>query len=99
MLSMATGCGNCRRICKPRANDAASIGDYIKTRFRASTARRARLRRGDRHMASVPAGSAYISHHMFEVNGETGAWGHAIGGMGAISDASARRWPMAHRSN
>ncbi len=34
-------------------------------------------------------GSAYVLlHHVFgEVNGEKGAWGHAIGGMGAITEA------------
>ena len=34
-------------------------------------------------------GSAYVLlHHVFgEVNGKKGAWGHAIGGMGAISQA------------
>jgi phytoene dehydrogenase-like protein len=38
------------------------------------------------------AGSAYVMlHHAFgEVNGKKGAWGHAIGGMGAISQAMAR---------
>ena len=37
-------------------------------------------------------GSAYVLlHHVFgEVNGKKGAWGHAIGGMGAISEAMAR---------
>src|ERR671912_734512 len=37
------------------------------------------------------AGSAYVMlHHVFgEVNGKKGVWGHAIGGMGAISDAIA----------
>jgi phytoene dehydrogenase-like protein len=37
-------------------------------------------------------GSAYVLlHHVFgEVNGKTGVWGHAIGGMGAISAAIAR---------
>ncbi|MBM3347715.1 MAG: NAD(P)/FAD-dependent oxidoreductase, partial [Betaproteobacteria bacterium] len=37
------------------------------------------------------AGSAYVLlHHAFgEVNGKRGAWGHAIGGMGAISAAIA----------
>ncbi len=37
-------------------------------------------------------GSAYILlHHTFgEVNGNKGAWGHAIGGMGAITQAMAR---------
>ncbi len=36
-------------------------------------------------------GTAYVLlHHVFgEVNGKRGAWGHAIGGMGAISDALA----------
>jgi phytoene dehydrogenase-like protein len=36
-------------------------------------------------------GTAYVLlHHAFgEVNGRRGAWGHAIGGMGAISDAIA----------
>lgn len=37
-------------------------------------------------------GSAYVLlHHVFgEVNGKRGAWGHAIGGMGAITQAMAR---------
>lgn len=37
-------------------------------------------------------GSAYVLiHHFFgEVNGRTGAWGHARGGMGAITQAMAR---------
>ncbi len=37
-------------------------------------------------------GSAYgLLHHVFgEVNGQRGAWGHAIGGMGAITQAMAR---------
>jgi phytoene dehydrogenase-like protein len=37
-------------------------------------------------------GSAYVLlHHVFgEVNGKKGAWGHSIGGMGAITQAMAR---------
>jgi phytoene dehydrogenase-like protein len=37
-------------------------------------------------------GSAYVLlHHVFgEVNGQKGVWGHAIGGMGAITQAMAR---------
>jgi len=37
-------------------------------------------------------GSAYVLlHHVFgEVNGRKGAWGHAIGGMGAITQAMAK---------
>jgi phytoene dehydrogenase-like protein len=36
-------------------------------------------------------GTAYVLlHHVFgEINGKAGAWGHAVGGMGAISDAIA----------
>ncbi|HLW22927.1 MAG TPA: NAD(P)/FAD-dependent oxidoreductase [Steroidobacteraceae bacterium] len=38
------------------------------------------------------AGSAYVLlHHVFgEVNGKKGMWGHAVGGMGAITQAMAR---------
>ncbi|MEL6302584.1 MAG: NAD(P)/FAD-dependent oxidoreductase [Pseudomonadota bacterium] len=38
------------------------------------------------------AGTGYVLlHHVFgEVNGKSGAWGHAIGGMGSISKAIAR---------
>ena len=37
-------------------------------------------------------GSAYVLlHHVFgEVNGKTGVWGHAIGGMGAITQAMSK---------
>jgi phytoene dehydrogenase-like protein len=45
------------------------------------------------NMQSIYApGSAYVLlHHMFgEVNGTKGAWGHAIGGMGAITQAMAK---------
>ena len=36
-------------------------------------------------------GTAYVLlHHCFgEVNGKTGVWGHAVGGMGAITQAMA----------
>ncbi len=45
------------------------------------------------HFADLASpGSAYVLlHHVFgEVNGRKGAWGHAIGGMGAITQAMAR---------
>ena len=45
------------------------------------------------HFASpYSPGSAYVLlHHAFgEVNGKRGIWGHALGGMGAISDAIAK---------
>lgn len=72
----------------------ASIGDFIKARFESEKLRGALGFEGViGNMASpFQAGSAYVLlHHMFgEVNGEAGAWGHAIGGMGAISNAMAR---------
>ena len=42
-------------------------------------------------------GSAYVLlHHVFgEVNGRKGAWGHAVGGMGAITRAMARACELA----
>ena len=45
------------------------------------------------HFASpYSPGSAYVLlHHAFgEVNGKRGTWGHAVGGMGAISEAIAK---------
>ena len=45
------------------------------------------------HFASpYSPGSAYVLlHHAFgEVNGRRGAWGHALGGMGAVSEAIAK---------
>jgi phytoene dehydrogenase-like protein len=72
----------------------ASIGDYVKARFESEAMQGALGFEGViGNMASpFQAGSAYVLlHHAFgEVNGEAGAWGHAIGGMGAISDAMAR---------
>lgn len=46
---------------------------------------------GAYHSPDTP-GSAYVLlHHVFgEVNGKPGQWGHAIGGMGAITQAMAR---------
>ena len=46
------------------------------------------------------AGTAYVLlHHGFgEANGRKGAWGHAIGGMGAITQAMARARPRSAES-
>ena len=43
------------------------------------------------YVSPYAAGSAYVMlHHAFgEVNGKKGVWGHAIGGMGAITQAMA----------
>jgi hypothetical protein len=44
------------------------------------------------YAAPSTPGSAYVLlHHVFgEVNGVDGAWGHAIGGMGAITTPHAK---------
>ena len=44
------------------------------------------------YASPLTPGTAYVLlHHCFgEVNGKPGVWGHAVGGMGAISDAMAR---------
>jgi phytoene dehydrogenase-like protein len=44
------------------------------------------------YAAPSTPGSAYVLlHHCFgEVNGKRGAWGHAVGGMGAITEALAK---------
>jgi phytoene dehydrogenase-like protein len=40
---------------------------------------------------SAPCSAYVLAHHLFgEVNGKKGAWGHAIGGMGAITQAMKR---------
>ena len=46
-------------------------------------------------------GSAYVLlHHSFgEVNGKKGVWGHAIGGMGAITQAMAKAASLLRRGH
>ncbi len=59
--------------------------DYVKTAFGFDAVV------GNYAGVSTP-GSAYVLlHHVFgEVNGKFGAWGHSVGGMGAITQAMAR---------
>lgn len=46
---------------------------------------------GNMQSAHAPASAYVLLHHMFgEVNGVKGAWGHAQGGMGAITQAMAK---------
>jgi phytoene dehydrogenase-like protein len=71
-----------------------SAGDYLDAAFE-STAIKAALGFDGivGHYASPYApGSAYVllHHCLGEVNGKKGQWGHAIGGMGAITQAMAR---------
>jgi phytoene dehydrogenase-like protein len=71
-----------------------SIGDYLDRWFESDPVK------GDfgfegivgNMVSPYQAGTAYVLlHHAFgEINGRTGVWGHARGGMGAITQAMAR---------
>ena len=70
-----------------------SAGDYLDTWFESAPIKAAYGFDGivGNYASPYAAGSAYVLlHHMFgEVNGKKGAWGHAIGGMGMITQAMA----------
>jgi phytoene dehydrogenase-like protein len=71
-----------------------SAGDYLDAWFESAPIKAAYGFDGivGNYASPYSAGSGYVLlHHVFgEVNGKKGAWGHAIGGMGAISQAMAR---------
>jgi phytoene dehydrogenase-like protein len=71
-----------------------SAGDYLDTWFESAPIKAAYGFDGivGNYASPYAAGSAYVLlHHVFgEVNGKKGAWGHAIGGMGAISQAMSK---------
>jgi phytoene dehydrogenase-like protein len=71
-----------------------SAGDYLDTWFESAPIKAAYGFDGivGNYASPYAAGSAYVLlHHVFgEVNGKKGAWGHAIGGMGAITQAMAK---------
>jgi phytoene dehydrogenase-like protein len=73
---------------------AGSAGDYLDGWFESAPIKAAYGFDGivGNYASPFAAGSAYVLlHHVFgEVNGKKGAWGHAIGGMGAISQAMAK---------
>jgi phytoene dehydrogenase-like protein len=70
-----------------------SAGDYLDGWFESAPIKAAYGFDGivGNYASPYAGGSAYVLlHHVFgEVNGKKGAWGHAIGGMGAISQAMA----------
>ena len=70
-----------------------SAGDYLDSWFESAPIKAAYGFDGivGNYASPYSAGSAYVLlHHVFgEVNGKKGAWGHAIGGMGAITQAMA----------
>ncbi|MHB8475234.1 MAG: phytoene desaturase family protein [Steroidobacteraceae bacterium] len=71
-----------------------SAGDYLDAWFESAPIKAAYGFDGivGNYASPYAAGSGYVLlHHVFgEVNGKKGAWGHAVGGMGAISQAIAK---------
>jgi phytoene dehydrogenase-like protein len=71
-----------------------SAGDYLDGWFESAPIKAAYGFDGivGNYASPYAGGSAYVLlHHVFgEVNGKKGVWGHAIGGMGAISQAMAK---------
>jgi phytoene dehydrogenase-like protein len=73
---------------------ATSAGDYLDRWFESAPIKAVYGFDGvvGNYASPYSPGSGYVLlHHVFgEVNGKHGAWGHAIGGMGAITQAMAR---------
>jgi phytoene dehydrogenase-like protein len=73
---------------------ASSAGDYLDEWFESDPIKAAYGFDGvvGSYTSPYAAGSAYVLlHHTFgEVNGKKNVWGHAIGGMGAITQAMAK---------
>jgi phytoene dehydrogenase-like protein len=73
---------------------AASAGDYLDGWFESAPLKAVYGFDGivGNYASPYTPGSAYVLlHHVFgEVNGKKGVWGHAVGGMGAITQAMAR---------
>jgi len=73
---------------------AMSAGDYLDNWFESDPLKAVYGFDGivGNYASPYTPGSAYVLlHHVFgEVNGKRGVWGHAIGGMGAITQAMAR---------
>ena len=71
-----------------------SAGDYLDGWFESAPIKAAYGFDGivGNYASPYAAGSAYVLlHHVFgQVNGVKGAWGHALGGMGAITQAMAK---------
>lgn len=73
---------------------ATSAGDYLEGWFESDPLKAVYGFDGivGNYASPYTPGSAYVLlHHVFgEVNGKKGVWGHAIGGMGAITQAMAK---------
>ena len=99
MLKAARLGGRVRRLGLEGQRDlldlfAKSAGDYLDGWFESAPIKAAYGFDGivGNYASPYTPGSAYVLlHHVFgEVNGKKGAWGHAIGGMGAITQAMAK---------
>jgi phytoene dehydrogenase-like protein len=91
--------GRLRKLDMPMRRDllalfSTSAGDYLDGWFESAPIKAVYGFDGivGNYASPYTPGSAYVLlHHVFgEVNGNKGAWGHAIGGMGAITQAMAR---------
>jgi len=73
---------------------ATSAGEYLERWFESAPIKALYGFDGvvGNYASPYTPGSAYVLlHHVFgEVNGKQGVWGHAVGGMGAITQAMAR---------
>jgi len=98
LLRAARVAGRLRRLDMGLRRDllslfAMSAGDYLDNWFESDPIKAVFGFDGivGNYASPYSPGSAYVLlHHVFgEVNGKRGAWGHAIGGMGAITAAMA----------
>jgi phytoene dehydrogenase-like protein len=99
LLSAARIGGRLRKLDMQRRREllalfSTSAGDYLDGWFESDPIKALYGFDGivGNYASPYTPGSAYVLlHHVFgEVNGNKGAWGHAIGGMGAITQAMAK---------
>ena len=99
LVSAARVAGRLRKLDMGLRRDLLSLfsmscGDYLDNWFESDPIKATFGFDGivGNYASPYSAGSAYVLlHHVFgEVNGKRGAWGHAIGGMGAITQAMAK---------
>jgi phytoene dehydrogenase-like protein len=102
VLELIRGAGLGRRVLGLSLGDkrllldlfTKSAADYLAGWFESEVVKGALAFDGivGAYASPFTPGTAYVLlHHCFgEVNGRTGVWGHAVGGMGAISQAMAR---------
>jgi phytoene dehydrogenase-like protein len=99
LLGAARVGGRLRKLDMPLRREllslfAMSAGDYLDGWFESDPIKAVYGFDGvvGNYASPYTPGSAYVLlHHVFgEVNGKRGAWGHAIGGMGAITQAMAK---------